>query len=143
MSNTALSAGDKIEARCSKCGGNTKHMILAISGQTPNRVKCDLCDREHVYRPPAKAKSGSRATTTRRNVTRSKGDPRTNEIQLWEKMHHDNGGAPPTLYAMDASYTPAMRITHPTFGIGLVVGLPGPQRVEVLFKEGKKVLRCA
>jgi len=143
MSNTELSAGDKIEARCSKCGANTKHIIMAISGQTPDRVKCDLCDREHKYRPPTAAKPKASASGTRRTATRRKVDPREAERQEWEELNLEAQGGEFKPYAMDASFKKAMRIKHPTFGIGLVVGVPGPQKVEVLFKEGKKVLRCA
>jgi len=143
MSTTELSAGDKIVARCSKCGANTKHIIMAISGQTPDRVKCDLCDREHKYRPATVAKPKSSASGARRTTTRRKVDPREAERQEWEELNLEAQGGELKPYAMDASFKKAMRIEHPTFGIGLVVGMPGPQKVEVLFKDGKKVLRCA
>jgi len=142
MSNTELSAGDKIEARCTKCGANTKHIIMAISDQTPDRVQCDMCDRVHKYRPPTTAKPKAKRATSG-TTTRRKADPREAERQEWEdlKLEDQKGELKP--YAMDASFKKANRISHPTFGIGLVVGLMGSNKMEVLFKDGKKILRCA
>ena len=82
-----LSAGDKIDARCSKCGGTTRHIILAISGQTPNRVKCDLCDREHNYQAPSAAKPRVTKTAAPRKTTRRTADPREAERKQWEELN--------------------------------------------------------
>jgi len=144
MKRTELSAGDKIDARCSKCGGTTRHIILAISGQTPNRVRCDLCDREHNYQPPrAERIRTPRAPSTRQPVTRRKVDPREAERQQWLELNPELGAGQLLPYAMDGRFPLASRVNHPTFGVGVVVGHPGPHKVEILFREGKKVLRCA
>ena len=143
MKDAGLSAGDKIDARCSKCGENTRHIIMAISGQTPNRVRCDVCDREHKYRPPTAAKAKTTTTATKRTVRRQKVDPRDDEQKQWRELNPEQQPGKLRSYAMDETYKLTTRIDHPTFGIGVVVGLPGPRKMEVLFKEGKKVLRCA
>jgi len=144
MTPKSLSAGDKIDARCSKCGGTTRHIILAISGQTPNRVKCDLCDREHNYQPPSSVRSRpAKAAATPRKTVRRGSDPREAERRQWEELNPEAGGGTIKPYAMDGSYRLTERIAHPVFGIGVVVGLPGSRKVEILFKDGKRILRCA
>ena len=85
-------------------------------------------------RPPSPA---------RRAAPRRKVDPQEGERQQWQDLALEENPGKLQPYAMDASFKKAARISHPTFGVGLVVGLPGPKKVEVLFKEGKKVLRCA
>lgn len=142
MTDAGPSAGDTIEARCTKCRSNTKHIIMAISGPTPERVRCDLCDREHKYRPPTAAKAKPK-TTTRRTTTRVKVDPREEERQQWQDLKLEEKPGKAEAYAMDATFKLKTRIDHPTFGIGIVVGVPGPRKIDVLFKEGKKMLRCA
>ena len=143
MTTTELSAGDKIEARCSKCDDNTKHIIIAISDQTPDRVRCDMCDREHKYRAPKVAKVKAAGTTTKRTTTRRKVDPKEAERQEWQDLKLAEKAGTPKGYAMDGSFKLSNRIDHPTFGLGLVVGYPGPKKMEVLFSDGKKILRCA
>ncbi len=143
MATRQLSAGDKIDARCSKCGGTTRHIILAISGQTPNRVRCDLCDREHNYYPPRSERIRTPRTPAARAPGRRTKDPREAERQKWQELNPELGSGTLFPYAMDGRFPLASRVAHPTFGIGVVVGLPGPHKVEILFKEGKKVLRCA
>jgi hypothetical protein len=47
------------------------------------------------------------------------------------------------VYAAKDSYDAGERVTHPSFGTGVVAGSPGPGRVEVAFPSGSRVLACA
>ena len=48
----------------------------------------------------------------------------------------------PRLYRVSESYARAEYIEHPTFGIGRVLDIVGVEKVEVIFKEGRKILIC-
>lgn len=43
-------------------------------------------------------------------------------------------------YAASESFSPGDRITHKTFGEGLVEAIAGPGKIQVFFRTGRKVL---
>ena len=45
-------------------------------------------------------------------------------------------------YAMDKEYRVKAVIKHPVFGLGLVQRVVGDRKMEVLFEDGKKMMRC-
>ncbi len=45
-------------------------------------------------------------------------------------------------YDMQSRYKVGNLVQHPKFGLGLVKGLIVPNKVEILFEEGLKLLRC-
>jgi hypothetical protein len=47
-----------------------------------------------------------------------------------------------TDYSMTATYKVKALINHPVFGVGLVQRVVGSQKVEVLFEDGRKTMRC-
>ncbi|MCQ2444937.1 MAG: hypothetical protein MJ061_05570 [Mailhella sp.] len=55
----------------------------------------------------------------------------------------DRIAAEPVPYAMDASFSLGTLVMHPVFGLGAVVELLPPDKMDVLFREGPKRLRCA
>ena len=50
---------------------------------------------------------------------------------------------PPRVYKPSDTYAPGERMTHPSFGTGVVESLPGPGKVQVFFPGGRKVLAIA
>jgi hypothetical protein len=51
-------------------------------------------------------------------------------------------GSEATNYSMTTACKLKSLIRHPLFGLGLVQRVIGPQKVEVLFADGKKTMRC-
>jgi hypothetical protein len=133
MSNSTLSTGDAIEARCTKCRKNAEHTIVSMSEAGPDQVQCSNCSRQHKYRPPTVAKK----TAPRRTV-----DPRIAESKEWEALRPTMDSARATDYSMTTAFKVKSLMNHPVFGLGLVQRLVGPRKVEVLFEDGKKTMRC-
>lgn len=133
MQSTTLSIGNPIEARCTKCRKNTDHIIVTLSEEKPERVQCQSCNREHKYRPPSVAKK----TAVRQAVQRKDADRKE-----WELMCQNVDNSKARNYSMTESYKLKSLIQHPVFGLGLVQRDAGSQKIEVLFAEGKKVMRC-
>lgn len=133
MSNSTLSTGDPIEARCTKCRKNAEHTILSMSEAGPDKVQCSNCSRQHKYRPPTAAKKPA----ARRTV-----DPRVAESKEWEALRPSMNSAQATDYSMTTAYKVKSLMNHPVFGLGLVQRLVGPRKIEVLFEDGKKTMRC-
>ncbi len=139
MSSTPLSAGDYIEAKCSKCREMTNHTIVAMVEDVPVKVQCNTCNSEHKYRKPAvkKAPSARKPATRRPRV-----DPKAVEQQQWQELQPSFDEKAAIAYSMETSYKLRALINHPTFGLGQVQESAGTRKIKVLFADGAKVLRC-
>lgn len=133
MENASLSVGDPIEGRCTKCRKNTDHVIVTLAEDGPGKVQCTVCSREHKYRPP---------TAARKSAARRTIDPKEAERQEWQALQPTMDSAKATAYSMDAAYKVNALISHPKFGLGVVQRVVGPQKMEVLFEDGLKMMRC-
>lgn len=133
MENVTLSAGDPIEARCTKCRANNPHVILTLIEEAPEKVQCTICSRQHKFRLPSVPKKPA----VRRSV-----DPTVAERKEWELLRPNMNSKEAKAYSMTGSYKVKALINHPVFGLGLVQRVAGAQKVEVLFEDGKKMMRC-
>jgi hypothetical protein len=143
MSKKKLSVGDDLEANCTRCRTLMNHTLVAMVEGRPVRVKCNTCGGEHAYRTPvpvktARAPKGPQATAPRR----SRIDPKLAEQQEWEQLQTSWNPSNAVGYSLDGQFKLNSLVRHPVFGLGIVQQLPGGRKVEVLFKDGKKLLRC-
>ncbi|MBW6512627.1 MAG: hypothetical protein K0A93_11050 [Desulfuromonadaceae bacterium] len=138
MSETK-SAGDIIDARCTKCKDITNHTIVALVEAKVERVKCNVCSGEHKYRGVPRQKSTG---TTVKGTTSRRKDPVADERDEWETLQVKIENADSQPYAMDGVFRRKDVIRHKIFGLGQVVAIAGPKKIEVLFQDGKKLLRC-
>lgn len=133
MQSATLSVGDPIETRCTKCRKKTAHTILSLAEGAPDKVECSLCNHPHKYRPPkTPTKSAPKKPVDRNREARKE----------WAALRPDMNVAKATDYSMTAAYKVRALINHPVFGLGLVQRVVGSQKVEVLFEDGKKTMRC-
>ncbi len=133
MQDAPLTVGNPIEARCTKCRKNTDHIIITLEEEAPLKVECGVCKRQHKYRPPTRAKK-----TAVRQATLLKDAER----KEWSQLRPGMNTAKATDYSMAAAYKVNALINHPVFGLGLVQRVIGSQKIEVLFEDGRKVMRC-
>lgn len=150
MISKKLSAGDIIDARCTRCREILNHRIVAMVEDKVVRVECNTCGGVHNYYPPPTAKearaakiakepSAARASATPRS---SKKDPTESDREEWASLR-------PTMqidraqdYNMNGAFRVNSLILHPTFGLGFVKLLIAPNKMQVLFQDGIKLLRC-
>ncbi len=149
MNAKSLSAGDFIDARCTRCRVITNHTIIAMVGDTVAKVKCNTCDGAHKYHPPkapakpratASGSSTSAASTKRSQSAAAK--KLSADLEEWVTFSRD---ADPTLakaYDMNSGYKAGDLLDHSVFGIGIIKAIFKPNKMEVLFQDGKKLLRC-
>ncbi|MEZ4599959.1 MAG: hypothetical protein R2940_09225 [Syntrophotaleaceae bacterium] len=144
MSSKRLSAGDFIEARCTRCRTVTNHTVIAMVEERPVRVRCNTCHGDHNYRSPQQKQEAARTktvSTPRPARSSAKSRAAADQDQLQEILNQaETGLAVP--YAMDRGYKPDDIVSHPVFGLGVVKELHKPDKVEILFTCGKKLLRC-
>jgi hypothetical protein len=120
--------GTEIETRCRACKGATKHLVVTKVGSKPARVRCLKCELEHEYTAPRPRRVAETA-------------PR--QLPWAEALAQARGAA--TTYSATASYLAGSRVSHPSFGEGIVVRLASATVCEVLFEERmvKLLMRAA
>jgi hypothetical protein len=133
MKSTPTVAGDPIQARCTKCRKNTDHIVITMAEEGPAKVQCGSCNRQHKYRPPTAAQKPA----VKRTVNNKEA-----ERKEWETLRPDMDSAKAAEYSMTGDYRVKSLINHPLFGLGIVQRVVGSQKVEVLFEDGKKTMRC-
>jgi len=117
------------------------------------RVKCNTCGSEHNHREPKEAKAPVERTVRSAAVRTASGEPRTarpkaakapvvSDEEVWEEMIRPLDPDLAVPYSMDGRFRPNTLVSHPSFGIG-VVSSAQSGKIEVVFKVGRKLLRCA
>lgn len=141
LSVKQLSAGDNIESHCTKCRTLMNHTIVALINDQPGRVECNTCKGVHNYRKPTvkKVASGSEAPSSARKKSTRKVDP---DLTTWAELSLDQKKGVAVTYSLQGVFKQEQIVNHPTFGLGMVMQLLPPNKVEVLFQDGRKLLRC-
>lgn len=133
MDTKQLNAGDPIEARCTKCRKITNHTIIALKDAVPAKVECNTCKGQHLYRKPKAAPQ----TAAMKAANAKKA-----EQKKWLELQAEIEQQSAKKYSMDDEYKVDSVIKHTKFGLGLVQNLTGTRKMEVLFEDGLKTMRC-
>jgi hypothetical protein len=137
MSNKQLSAGDHITSKCTKCKDATNHTIVAMVGDRVAKVECNTCRGVHNYRQTALEKPA-----TKRKVGGTS-PAKISKIEMeWEDQLKDLDTSTATPYNMQMKIVSGDLIQHPSFGLGRVIDIIRPNKMEVYFSTGVKLLRC-
>ncbi len=149
MSRRKLSAGDIIEARCTKCRAITNHRIVAMVEEKVVRVECNTCGGVHNYYPPEKegkapSSGSSRSTDRKKEIIPRKAvsSKSTAYLEDWESLRADMDPERAVPYDMKGKFRAGDLVSHPVFGLGVVKSVNAPNKMEVLFESGMKLLRC-
>ncbi|MFI3272311.1 MAG: hypothetical protein R3Y11_09475 [Pseudomonadota bacterium] len=194
MSTKALTAGGRIETRCSRCDDVTGHVIVAMVDGEVVKVECRACGSVHKYRPakPVKAKAqapavrhvragasrseavavkparahdlaakqtaaksasespvnvdqsrseAARKAAVTRAATRAAQEAQATEV-AWKVAISRQTESCGTPYDMNATFTVGEIVEHIKFGLGEVRSVTKPNKMEVLFQDGLRILRC-
>jgi Zn ribbon nucleic-acid-binding protein len=140
-----LSAGDIIEAACTRCRAILNHTIVAMVEDRVVRVECNTCHGVHNYRAKTEKKTPAASTAVREKqaVSRQpKNEPAASERDEWEALCSNCAIDQAIPYDMNGKFRTNDLLNHPTFGLGIVKNIIPPNKMEVLFQQGKKLLRC-
>ena len=133
--------GKNIDDFCARCGLTLAHIVLYEVRGTVRGVRCKTCGSEHRYRGANPEKQRDTAAGRRaRVVPGTPGAVRPADARLWERRN--TAAAPDVVvrdYRMTERYEKADVIAHPQFGRGFVETV-GADKMEVLFREGRKAL---
>lgn len=145
MSTRKVAAGDNIEAQCTKCRKVLNHTIVAMVGERVVRVECNTCHGVHNYIREKTANSPAPGSSDKKRPTASgkaKKEPGSAEREEWETLCAVVAGKPVHSYDMNGKYRANDQVEHAAFGLGIVLRVSGPSKMEVYFRSGKKLLRC-
>jgi hypothetical protein len=129
---------------CGRCG-QVWHVVMAKMGDRIAKVVCKRCGGHHRYRDENADSSGGDASSRPRRPTFGSGRrARPSREAAASPTPPFDPSKPPRAYAARESYVAGERVSHPTFGVGVVAGSPGSGKVEVVFSSGDaRVLACA
>ena len=136
-----LKVGGELDAWCTSCRLMKWHTIVALVDGKPAKVECQGCGKQHQYRaqPPGAGEKGEktpRAPRARAAKTAAPAAPPVDfETLLGGREADAKGYSPNDTYALNDV------VRHPSFGVGVATAMPGPQKIELTFRDGsKKVL---
>lgn len=151
MGRGSIGPGDDVEAWCTRCKMNLNHRVIALTAQGIQRVHCLTCLGDHKYYPPkgekaarleaVREKTGvaSAARSTRSPAERNSARAESEWNTFMKDVSPDVFARP---YRVTESYRSGEFLEHPVFGTGKVVDVLGAERIEVIFREGRKVMIC-
>ncbi len=116
-----MRVGADVFAQCRRCG-ETWHVVVAVVPNRKSRVECKQCGGRHGYSTPASEKVLN--PPSRKAHKSVPADP----------------SRPLRSYSRNDHYEAGDRITHPSFGEGVVQSVSGPKKVRILFAMGERVL---
>lgn len=143
--NKQLSAGSIVETQCTRCRREMNHTIVAMVGAKIVRVECNTCKGVHAYRAPKVVKQAGVAKDGQPKVAtprKSKIDPEAAARAEWVDLQPTINPAQAIPYDMNRVYRVKNLLIHQLFGLGIVQAVLPPNKIDVLFQEGKKRLRC-
>ena len=131
-----LKVGGELDAWCTSCRLMKWHTIVALVGSKPAKVECQGCHKQHQFRaqPP-----GTPAAPGEKKPRASKSATPPPPSVSFDEILAGRGGEART-YSPNEKYALGDVIRHPTFDVGVVTAVPAPQKVEISFREGKKML---
>ncbi|KPK31436.1 MAG: hypothetical protein AMK70_12500 [Nitrospira bacterium SG8_35_1] len=134
MTNS-YSAGESIKAWCPRCNLKSGHTIIAIVDNSPKKIKCNACDEQHNVsaKPSGKSRTGSKSTTRK---------SRSKEAMYEKYLSRLTGGDPANSikYNIKGNFEKNQIIVHLKFGIGIVLSVIQINKIEILFKDGPRLL---
>jgi hypothetical protein len=122
---------------CTSCKRNLVHVIVALNGEKIARVLCRSCKKEHAYHP---SKGVKEASTKKRTSKTSPVKKAEKTLKAWQTALEKCNSLPGKVYSLTGLFDDGDKIDHGTFGMGVVNKLIKPNKMEVLFEEGTKIL---
>ena len=126
--------GQELKAHCGKCKTETLHTITTVKNGKVSRIMCSACNSYHIYRgndaPTSSRKSA--AKSPKRTVRRRK--------KNWDTMVAEVEENEVKEYDFSKDFRSAKAVNHKSFGVGVITKIVNNTRMEVLFKDGTRML---
>jgi len=133
--------GGYAEGWCTKCRLQLGHTIIAMVDNAPAKVKCNTCNSQHNFHAKESGKSRTSPKTSSKSASSSK------KIKTQEANYNDYtsrlAGHDLSIaqkYSLGGNFKKDEIIDHFKFGVGIVLSVIQSNKVEILFKDGLKIL---
>jgi hypothetical protein len=118
--------------------------VVAMRGDQIMRVQCRTCRGERAYKAPKGVNDPKQAPpprTTTRGARTASGERVDHSVGAeWRKAMLDHRDRPANPYGARNPVAIGDKISHPTFGEGIVMKQIHPNKAEILFEMDLKVL---
>jgi len=133
--DNSYTEGEFIKAWCPRCALKSDHTIIALVNNSPKKIKCNICDEYHNLRAKQSANSQTRPKSTNRKA-------KSREAMYEEYLYRLRGDDPANSikYTIKGNYRKDQIIDHLKFGIGIVLSVIQINKIEILFKDGPRLL---
>ena len=128
-----IGVGKETLSYCSKCKLTLSHIIAAMKDlDTIAKVVCKTCKATHSYKDPNKAAKKKIVSHRKKTEMRS-------NSKDWEEAMKETSSELQA-YSPKSKFIKGDLINHPKFGHGIIEKLLDKNKIEVLFKDNRKVL---
>ena len=117
-----LTVGGVIDAWCGKCAETTNHHIVALVGNEPKQVLCQVCNSRHTFRTTAARRSPAEGAAANVSESRPRQDPEAAKkaAQLRELALEVNAAAEVKAFDPKQRYKAGDIIAHAEYGRGKI-----------------------
>ena len=126
--------GSDVEAYCPKCKGDTTHVVISKYEDEIRRVQCNPCGDVHSFRKP---RGDVEEDVPEPIAAKKRALMKKPTFDEFFAKHSDKNAKP---YEFREHYHEGAIVTHPKFGRGFVSEIVSDSKVEVTFKDAKRVL---
>lgn len=126
--------GSDVEAYCPKCKGDTTHVVISKYEDEIRRVQCNPCGDVHSFRKP---RGDVEEDVPEPIAAKKRAMMKKPTFDEFFAKHSDKNAKP---YEFREHYHENAIVTHPKFGRGFVSEIVSDSKVEVTFKDTKRVL---
>lgn len=125
---------------CPSCNASRPHTLIEDE-ETPI-VICSECSEEHPLEREPRSRSKSGGGSSRALVASDDLGNKEAAAAAWKKLTAgcDEGSLP--VYSIKTAFKVEDVFKHPSFGVGVVLAELSPSKVNVLFKDGARILVC-
>jgi len=150
-----LTAGGEVVSYCTKCRMDLNHRIIALVGGVPVKVECESCGSHHKYRRASTDRAADKRTrtTTSSSPSTKSPTPRTagaraaaeaakeaSQEKSWQDRIAGKMADEFVRYSPKGRFDTNALVSHLKFGDGFVVRVIDAAKIEVMFRDGPRVL---
>jgi hypothetical protein len=126
--------GSDVEAYCPKCKGDTTHVVISKYEDEIRRVQCNPCGDVHSFRKP---RGDVEEDVPEPIAAKKRAMLKKPTFEEFFAKHSDKNAKP---YEFREHYHENIIVTHPKFGKGFISEILSDSKVEVTFKDARRVL---
>jgi hypothetical protein len=126
--------GSDVEAYCPKCKADTTHVVISKYEDEIRRVQCNPCGDVHSFRKPRGEAEDDipEPVAARKRALLKK--------MTWDEFFAKHGEKNAKPYEFRDTYRENVILVHPKFGKGYVSEVVSESKIEITFRDARRIL---